>query len=74
MTGSYEESLPYLTLGNKGGFYGALWYLGISKQHLYDFEGAIEDLNNTRNAARKTLLGFLAPTASLPNASSECVP
>lgn len=53
MTGSYEESLSYLTVGNKGGFYGALWYLGISKQHLYDFEGAIEDLEQYKKRCKK---------------------
>lgn len=53
MTGAYEESLPYLALGNKGGFYGALWYSGISKQHLYDFEGAIEDLEKYKSRCGK---------------------
>lgn len=44
MTGAYEESLPYLEKGAKGNQLGALWYLGISRQHLYDFEGAIDVL------------------------------
>ena len=53
MTGSYAESLPYLAKGNKGGFYGALWYSGISKQHLYDFEGAIADLEQYKKRCSK---------------------
>lgn len=53
MTGAYAESLQYLEVGNKGGFYGALWYSGISKQHLYDFEGAIEDLEQYKKRCGK---------------------
>lgn len=45
MLGRYEEALPYLeqavSLNRKS---GALWYLTITRQHLYDFEGAIEAL------------------------------
>ena len=44
MTGAYRESVPYLEFGAKHGKSGAWWYLGISRQHLYEFAGAIEAL------------------------------
>ena len=37
MTGAYRESVPYLEFGAKHGKSGAWWYLGISRQHLYEF-------------------------------------
>lgn len=49
MTGRYEESVPYLEFAikqNKKS--GALWYLAISLQHLYDFEGALDALDTYR--------------------------
>lgn len=49
LTGHYAESLPYLQFAirqNKKS--GALWYLAISLQHLYDFEGAFEALDTYR--------------------------
>lgn len=53
MTGAYEESIPYLEKGAKGNKIGAWWYLGISRQHLYDFEGAIEALEKYRGHMSK---------------------
>lgn len=53
MTGSYAESLKYLEKGAKGGKVGAYWYMGISKQHLYDFEGAIEALDKYKSSLNK---------------------
>lgn len=44
LTGAYEESIRYLQAGAKGNKSGSWYYLGISRQHLYDFEGAIEAL------------------------------
>lgn len=41
--GRYEEALPYLEKAlkqNKKS--GALWYMAIVRQHLYDFDGALE--------------------------------
>ncbi len=49
MTGAYEESVPYLEFGAKYAKTGAWWYLGISRQHLYDFEGAIEALEKYKS-------------------------
>ena len=68
MTGDYAESIKYLEAGAKGGFYGAWWYLGISKQHLYDFEGAIEALQNYRERLTTTS-GWIPRTDSI---ISEC--
>lgn len=53
MTGEYQESIKYLEVGAKGGMKGAWWYLGISKQHLYDFEGAIESLDKYKSSLNK---------------------
>lgn len=53
MTGEYAESIKYLEKGAKGGKTGAWWYLGISKQHLYDFEGAIESLEKYKSSLSK---------------------
>lgn len=53
MTGQYEESIPYLEAGAKGNKTGAWWYLGISRQHLYDFEGAIDALERYKKACGK---------------------
>lgn len=49
LTGNYVESLPYLEFAvrqNKKS--GAQWYLAISLQHLYDFEGALEAVDAYR--------------------------
>lgn len=64
MTGEYEESLKYLEAGAKGGKTGALWYLGISKQHLYDFEGALENLEKYRKICTAAS-GWLQRTDSI---------
>lgn len=53
MTGEYAESIKYLEKGAKGGKIGAFWYLGISRQHLYDFEGAIESLEKYKEGLSK---------------------
>ena len=53
MTGEYAESVKYLEKGAKGGKIGAYWYLGISRQHLYDFEGAIESLEKYKAGLSK---------------------
>lgn len=45
MLGQYAEALPYLEQAVKQNRKsGALWYLTITRQHLYDFDGAIEAL------------------------------
>lgn len=64
MTGEYQESLKYLEIGAKGGKTGALWYLGISKQHLYDFEGAIQSLESYRKYCT-TASGWVQRTDSI---------
>lgn len=64
MTGQYAESIKYLEAGAKGGKTGALWYLGISKQHLYDFEGAIENLEQYRSKCSATS-GWIERTDSI---------
>ena len=64
MTGQYAESIKYLEVGAKGGKTGALWYLGISKQHLYDFEGAIENLEQYRSKCSATS-GWIERTDSI---------
>ena len=53
MTGAYEESVPYLEFAAKNNKTGAWWYLGISRQHLYDFEGAIAALEKYRSQMTK---------------------
>lgn len=41
--GRYEEAMPYLEKAiRQNRKSGALWYLAICRQHLYDFEGALE--------------------------------
>lgn len=41
--GQYHEALPYLEKAVKQSRKsGALWYLAITRQHLYDFDGAVE--------------------------------
>lgn len=64
MTGQYAESIKYLEVGAKGGKTGALWYLGISKQHLYDFEGAIENLEQYKKFLTTTS-GWMERTDSI---------
>jgi len=45
--GRYEESIPYLEKAiRQNSRSGALWYLAISKYHLYDFDGAVEALES----------------------------
>lgn len=49
LMGRYSEALPYLEYAvkqNKKS--GAQWYLAIVRQHLYDFEGALESLEAYR--------------------------
>lgn len=53
LSGAYAESLPYLEVGAKGNKSGAWWYLGISRQHLYDFSGAIEALEKYKSTCSK---------------------
>lgn len=53
MTGAYQESIPYLEMAAKNAKTGAWWYLGISRQHLYDFEGAIAALEKYRSLMNK---------------------
>ncbi|MCR5395324.1 MAG: tetratricopeptide repeat protein [Bacteroidales bacterium] len=48
MTGDYEEAVPHLEFAAKRSKTGAWWYLGICRQHLYDFEGAITALEKYR--------------------------
>ncbi len=49
LTGRYEESMPYLEYAvNQNRRSGALWYMSISLQHLYDFDGALEALDAYR--------------------------
>lgn len=49
LTGRYKEALPHLQsairLNRRS---GAQWYLAITLQHLYDFEGALEAIENYR--------------------------
>jgi len=53
MTGAYEESIPYLEFAASKNKSGAWWYLGISRQHLYDFDGAIQALEKYRSQMNK---------------------
>lgn len=53
MTGAYEESIPYLEFAAKKNKSGAWWYLGLSRQHLYDFDGAIQALEKYRSLMNK---------------------
>lgn len=53
MTGAYEESIPYLEFAANKNKTGAWWYLGISRQHLYDFEGAIQAMEKYRSQMNK---------------------
>lgn len=53
MTGEYAESVKYLEYGARNGKNGAWWYLGISRQHLYDFDGAIEALEKYKTYCSK---------------------
>ncbi len=49
LTGHYSESLPYLEFAvKKNQRSGAQWYLSITRQHLYDFDGALEALEAYR--------------------------
>lgn len=45
--GKYEEAKPFLERAiRQNSRSGALWYLAIVKQHLYDFDGAVEALES----------------------------
>lgn len=47
--GQYEEALPYLEKAVKQNRKsGALWYMAITLQHLYDFDGALETAETYR--------------------------
>lgn len=49
VTGHYAESLPYLEFAiRQNRKSGAQWYMAITLQHLYDFEGALEALEEYR--------------------------
>lgn len=49
MTGDYKGSIRYLEEGARGKVTGAWWYLGISRQHTYDFQGAITALEKYKS-------------------------
>ena len=49
MTGAYQESIEPLQYAAQHSKTGAWWYLGISRQHLYDFDGAIVALEKYRS-------------------------
>ena len=53
MTGMYEESVPYLEFAANKSRSAAWWYLAISRQHLYDFEGALAALEKYRPTVKK---------------------
>lgn len=53
MTGMYEESVPYLEFAANKSRSAAWWYLAISRQHLYDFEGALAALEKYRPMVKK---------------------
>lgn len=53
MTGAYAESVSYLEMAAQKKKTGAWWYLGISRQHLYDFEGAIDALEKYKSSLPK---------------------
>lgn len=49
LTGQYSDALPYLEYAiRQNRKSGAQWYLAITRQHLYDFEGALEALETYR--------------------------
>lgn len=49
LQGRYAEALPHLErLVAQNRRSGAQWYLAIARQHLYDFEGAIESIETYR--------------------------
>ena len=49
LQGKYVEAKPYLEKAiRQNSRSGALWYLSIVRQHLYDFDGAIEAIENYR--------------------------
>jgi len=53
MTGAYEEAVPYLEFAAGKSRSAAWWYLALSRQHLYDFEGAIAALEKYRPTVKK---------------------
>ena len=53
MTGAYQESIEPLQYAAQHSKTGAWWYLGISRQHLYDFDGAIVALEKYRSLMKK---------------------
>lgn len=52
MTGQYEEAVPYLEFAARKQVSGAYWYLGLCRQKLYDFEGAIEAMTKYKTFLR----------------------
>lgn len=53
LAGRYAEALPHLErLVSRDSHSGAQWYLAIARQHLYDFDGAIEALETYREVLR----------------------
>lgn len=65
MLGEYEEAIPYLEKGAKGRQNGALWYLGICKQRLYDFEGAIESLEAYKSSFKSKTTNWIERSDSI---------
>ncbi|MBQ7238759.1 MAG: hypothetical protein IJS20_08210 [Bacteroidales bacterium] len=53
MTGAYSEAVPYLEFASQKAQKGAWWYLGICRQHLYDFDNAIQTLEKYRASLPK---------------------
>lgn len=56
MTGRYKDALPHLkTAIRMNRRSGAQWYLAITLQHLYDFEGALEAIEAYRPVLRSDM-------------------
>lgn len=56
LTGRYKEALPHLqTAIRLNRRSGAQWYLAITLQHLYDFEGALEAIEAYRPVLKSDL-------------------
>ena len=56
MTAAYAEAVPQLEYAAQKNKQAAWWYLGLSRQHLYDFEGAIVALEKYRQHVAKNEL------------------
>lgn len=68
LTGRYKEALPHLqTAIRLNRRSGAQWYLAITLQHLYDFEGALEAIESYRPVLKSEM--WLAKADSL---EAEC--